>query len=122
MNKIALAGLGIAALAFASPANADTAHYLNCIKHNTMAGVSFPFDDNTAVKIGIEAYHATGGPPQTPGKVNPEIQSERGSGECNCAVRDLQQRRRAGRCVMEKAHRGHALFFHGPTMALAPIT
>lgn len=73
IGKIALAALATAALVFAPPASADTAHYLHCVKNNTIAGVSFPFDDNTLVKIGIEAYHATGGPPQRPETVNPEI-------------------------------------------------
>jgi hypothetical protein len=67
------AAVAASAISGAAPAGADTAHYLHCIKHNTFAGVSFPFDDNTLVKIGIEAYHATGGPPQRPETVNPEI-------------------------------------------------
>ena len=96
------AAVAACAISGAAPASADTAHYLHCIKTNTFAGVSFPFDDNTLVKIGIEAYHATGGPPPRPETVNPEIslsradiQPERGSGERNCAVRDFQQQQRA---------------------------
>lgn len=73
IGKIALVGLATAALVFASPASANTANYLHCIKTNTIAAVSFPFDDNTLAKIGIEAYRATGGPPQRPETVNPEI-------------------------------------------------
>jgi hypothetical protein len=53
---------GTVAVLLAPHASADTATYLRCLKADEIGG--FPFDDNTAVKIGIEANHAMGGVPR----------------------------------------------------------
>jgi hypothetical protein len=50
---------GVVAVLLAPQAGADTATYLRCLKANEIAG--YPFDDNTAVTIGIEVNHAMGG-------------------------------------------------------------
>jgi hypothetical protein len=50
---------GTVAVLLAPHASADTTTYLRCLKADEIDG--YPFDDNTAVKIGIEVNHAMGG-------------------------------------------------------------